>query len=86
MMQELNYIRCGDYYIPDIRLTEENRLIGRWDLCTEITSRSINATARQTIRKFRVSKTKAHMVIVKKMTIKNEQNKNVKNKRTVVRF
>lgn len=22
MMQELNYIRCGDYYIPDIRLIE----------------------------------------------------------------
>ena len=20
MMQKLNYIRCGDYYIPDIRL------------------------------------------------------------------
>lgn len=30
MMQELNYIRCGDYYIPDIRLPEENRPIGRW--------------------------------------------------------
>ena len=30
MMQELNYIRCGDYYIPDIRLPEENRTIGRW--------------------------------------------------------
>ena len=30
MMQELNYIRCGDYYIPDIRLSEENRPIGRW--------------------------------------------------------
>ncbi len=29
-MQELNYIRCGDYYIPDIRLPEENRAIGRW--------------------------------------------------------
>lgn len=29
-MQELNYIRCGDYYIPDIRLPDENRLIGRW--------------------------------------------------------
>ena len=29
-MQELNYIRCGDYYIPDIRLQEENRPIGRW--------------------------------------------------------
>ena len=29
-MQELNYIRCGDYYIPDIRLPEENRPIGRW--------------------------------------------------------
>lgn len=30
MMQELNYIRCGDYYIPDIRLPEENRPLGRW--------------------------------------------------------
>ena len=30
MMQELNYIRCGDYYIPEIRLPEENRPIGRW--------------------------------------------------------
>ena len=29
MMQELNYIRCGDYYITDIRLPEENRPIGR---------------------------------------------------------
>ena len=30
MMQELNYTRCGDYYIPDIRRPEENRPIGRW--------------------------------------------------------
>lgn len=30
MMQELNYICCGGYYIPDIRLPEENRPIGRW--------------------------------------------------------
>ena len=30
MMQELNYIRCGNYYTPDIRLPEENRPIGRW--------------------------------------------------------
>lgn len=29
-MQELNYIRCGDYYISDIRLPEETRPIGRW--------------------------------------------------------
>ena len=29
-MQELNYIRCGDYYISVIRLLEENRPIGRW--------------------------------------------------------
>ena len=29
MMQELNYIRCSDYYIPDIRLPEETRPIGR---------------------------------------------------------
>jgi len=30
MMQELNYICCGDYYISDIHLPEENRPIGRW--------------------------------------------------------
>ena len=30
MMQELNYIRRGDYYIPNIHLPEENRPIGRW--------------------------------------------------------
>ncbi len=41
MMQELNYICCGDYYIPDIRLSEENRPIGRWGVCTGIISRSI---------------------------------------------
>ncbi len=29
-MQELNYIHCGDYYIPDIRLPEESRPIDRW--------------------------------------------------------
>ena len=29
-MQKLTHIRCGDYYIPDIRLPEENRPIGRW--------------------------------------------------------
>ena len=29
-MQELNYIRCGNYYIPEICLPEENRPIGRW--------------------------------------------------------
>ena len=31
-MQELIYIRCGDYYIPDIRLPEENRPIGYWGM------------------------------------------------------
>ena len=30
MTQELNYTRCGDYYIPNIRLPEETRPIGRW--------------------------------------------------------
>lgn len=35
MMQELNYIRCGDYYIPDIRLPDENRPIVGGDVCTE---------------------------------------------------
>ena len=26
----INYIRMGDYYIPDLTLTEESRPIGRW--------------------------------------------------------
>ena len=30
MAQNLTYTQCGDYYIPDIRLPEENRAIGRW--------------------------------------------------------
>ena len=30
MMQELTYIRCGDYFILDIKLQEETRSIGRW--------------------------------------------------------
>ena len=29
-MMELNYIRCGDYYIPDLKLSEEKRPIGKW--------------------------------------------------------
>ena len=29
-MQELNYIRSGDYYIPNIRIPKETRPIGRW--------------------------------------------------------
>ena len=27
---ELNYIRCGDYYIPDLKVSEEKRSIGKW--------------------------------------------------------
>ena len=26
----INYIRSGDYYIPDLKLTEETRPIGKW--------------------------------------------------------
>ena len=26
----IKYIRCGDYYIPDLKLPEENRPIGKW--------------------------------------------------------
>lgn len=29
-MMELNYIRCGDYCIPDLKLSEEKRPIGKW--------------------------------------------------------
>ncbi len=27
---ELNYIKCGDYYIPDIRLQKPNIRLGKW--------------------------------------------------------
>lgn len=27
---EIQYIRCGDYYIPDLKLPEEERPIGKW--------------------------------------------------------
>ena len=26
----IEYIRCGDYYIPDLKLPEETRPIGKW--------------------------------------------------------
>ena len=26
----INYIRSGDYFIPDLKLTEESRPIGKW--------------------------------------------------------
>ena len=27
---DINYIRSGDYFIPDLKLPEENRTIGKW--------------------------------------------------------
>ena len=27
---ELNYICCGDYYIPELKLPEEKRPVGKW--------------------------------------------------------
>ncbi len=30
MNTSITYIPCGDYYIPDIRLSEESRPIGKW--------------------------------------------------------
>ena len=29
-MEQITYIKTGDYYIPDWKLSEENRPIGRW--------------------------------------------------------
>ena len=49
MMQELNYILCGDYYIPDILLPEENRPIGRWGVCTKSV---IRVLMRQNVQRF----------------------------------
>lgn len=45
MVQELNYIRCGDYYITDICLLEENRPIGGGIGYTEIISKRIVQSA-----------------------------------------
>ena len=30
-MEQIRYIKIGDYYIPDWKLPEETRPIGRWD-------------------------------------------------------
>ena len=30
MSMNINYIRVGDYYIPDLTLPEETRPIGKW--------------------------------------------------------
>lgn len=30
---ELNYIKCGDYYIPDIKLKNPNIRFGKWGVC-----------------------------------------------------
>ena len=40
-MFDLNYICCGDYYIPDIRLPEKTDPLANGDGCTEIISRGI---------------------------------------------
>ena len=29
-MKQITYVRSGDYYIPNLKLPEENRPIGRW--------------------------------------------------------
>ena len=29
-MKQITYVRSGDYYIPDLKLPEENSPIGRW--------------------------------------------------------
>lgn len=29
-MEQIRYIKTGDYYIPDLKLPEENRPIGHW--------------------------------------------------------
>ena len=29
-MEQITYIKAGDYYIPDLKLPEEHRPIGRW--------------------------------------------------------
>ena len=30
MMEQITYVKTGDYYIPDLKLPEEHRPLGRW--------------------------------------------------------
>ena len=30
-MEQITYVKAGDYYIPDWKFPEERRPIGRWD-------------------------------------------------------
>ena len=32
MIMELNYIKCGDYFIPDIRLEKPNIRLGHYGM------------------------------------------------------
>ena len=41
MMQEMNYIRCGDYIFPIFAYRRKPDLLVDGDVCTEITLRSI---------------------------------------------
>lgn len=38
---ELGYLQTGDYFIPDLKLPQENRSIGNTVACIEIICRSI---------------------------------------------
>lgn len=42
------YIRCGDYYTPDIRLPEESTPLAAGDECIEIISKNIIQPASMT--------------------------------------
>lgn len=33
----IDYVLVGDYYIPDLKLPEEKRPVGKMDVCTENT-------------------------------------------------
>ena len=41
---ELNFIKCGDYYVPDIKLKETNIRLGKWGrmrmICTHFSGHS----------------------------------------------
>lgn len=44
-MQELNYIRCEDYCIPDIYLPEKNRPIGQLGCAKNISGGTTHLSA-----------------------------------------
>lgn len=62
---ELKFIKCGDYYVPDIKLKETNIRLGKWGRMRKEYLRLARpiTTVWQTARTFR-TKSNSNMVLL----------------------